>query len=82
MRWELQMLGGKEMFYYTDNPVRDAERYYGKLEDETERRPKCECCGFPIIEDTAYRIGRTFYCEDCMLDEFAVDVEDLMEEEW
>lgn len=68
--------------FMSDNPVRDAESYYARMEEETERRPKCECCGFPIIEDRAFRIGRMLYCEDCMIDEFAVDVDDLMEEEW
>ncbi len=67
------------MFHYTDNPVRDAENYYAEMEEETSKRPICDCCGFPIIEDTAYRIGGMIYCEECMKDECAVDVEDLME---
>lgn len=68
--------------FMSDNPVRDAENYYAQMEEETERRPKCDRCGYPIIEDTAFRIDRMIYCEDCMRDEFAVDVDDLIEEEW
>lgn len=68
--------------FYSDNPIRDAENYYARMEEETAKRPVCDCCGYPIIGDICYRIDGDLYCEDCMRDEFSVNVDDLMDEEF
>lgn len=58
--------------YYSDNPVRDAERY---LDDEMERSqslPVCCSCGEHITSADAYLVFDHLYCEDCFHDS-AVD---------
>lgn len=68
--------------FYSDDPIRDAEHYYANMEEETAKRPVCACCGFHIVDDVCFRIDGDLYCEDCMHDEFAVNVDDLMDEEF
>lgn len=31
------------------------------------KRIICEHCGIPIIEPYAYAVGKTYYCEECVL---------------
>jgi len=39
---------------------------------EMERRermlPKCEWCGSPIYQESAFRINGCWYCDDCLSD--------------
>ena len=39
--------------YMSDDPVLDAERYMMAQDIRLARRPKCDCCGEHIQEDTA-----------------------------
>ena len=56
--------------YFSDDPVRDAERYYEALEqaaiERRERLPYCDECGKKIETEYIYIIGDEFFCEDCM----------------
>lgn len=55
---------------WTDDPVRDAENYYNEMEERLQKLPVCECCGNPIQEEYAYLIYDSWYCPDCMRDNF------------
>lgn len=56
---------------WTDNPVRDAERYYDDLEERDRKALHCDICGGPIAQDEFYfDIDGTAYCERCAREEF------------
>lgn len=51
--------------YYSDNPVRDAERY---LDDEMRysmRLPVCRSCREPLYAERSYLIDGDLYCACC-----------------
>ena len=55
-------------FYYSDDPVRDAER---KMQDEDEwlkSLPVCSYCGQHIQDDEYYEIDEEKVCEECLRD--------------
>lgn len=58
---------------YTDDPVRDAERYYSALE---EMPYVCERCGCELHGE-AYEYLGDYYCADCILEKTYVDLEDM-----
>lgn len=50
---------------WTDNPVRDAERYQQKLDDAPHIY--CDICGETLYEgDTYYDIGGEMWCPECL----------------
>lgn len=57
---------------WTDDPVRDAERYSSRLDEDTEdpedeqARPVCCECEQEIIEDHYYVFDCMAYCPDCV----------------
>lgn len=59
----------------TDNPIRDAEDYYDRLEREQEKREYIECgyCHGPIYKGDGYYDGDIYYpingldiCGECI----------------
>lgn len=46
---------------WTDDPVRDAERYWAEL----DREPVCDRCG-ETLEGHGYRIGGDLICPACL----------------
>lgn len=38
--------------------------------------PVCSNCGEPIMTEKCYKIGKRFYCEDCMENDFSAYVDD------
>lgn len=63
---------------YTDNPVKDAERYYEQLEQELEKLPRCSCCDEPITDEYCYMVNDEPVCESCMDSYYRVSVDDLI----
>ena len=53
---------------WTDNPERDAERYFSDLEDSDRQCLRCVFCGGSIADgDDYYDIGDDMImCEDCL----------------
>ena len=37
-----------------------------------EKRPKCDCCGEPITDDSFYDINGEYLCEECMNNRYLV----------
>lgn len=68
-----------ERMYYTNDPVADAERYYGDMEKQEEKLPVCCECGYPCRGEVAYLINDLWHCADCM-NEYKVYISDYLEE--
>lgn len=64
--------------YYTDDPVRDAERYFSDCEAELEKLPKCSYCGRAIQTEKCYEIADELYCPKCMKKEFEKDTDNFI----
>lgn len=59
---------------WTDNPVRDADRYQSDQEDNL-RCIDCVACGTHLYEgDDYYEIDDMVFCEDCMEDAYKKEV--------
>lgn len=75
---------------FTDDPVRDAERFFEHQEreyDEQNRTEFCECCGKPCGAEPHYKIFDMTACsKECakkLLDEDAIEeiVDDYIDEQ-
>lgn len=53
--------------YWTDDPVKDAERYIADQEKRAaELLPKCADCGEYVQEDYYFEINDEVICPDCL----------------
>ena len=62
--------------FYSDNPVRDAERWMAAQDQKLARRPVCDICGEHIQDDIAYNINGGLVCRDCLENNYMVYLED------
>lgn len=54
---------------WTDDPVRDADRYFAEQERRLSMRPVCRFCGEHIQDGYAYEIPKVgTVCEQCIYD--------------
>lgn len=51
--------------YYSDNPVRDADRYLDDEMEFSQSLPVCHGCGDSIAGEYSYPVGDHLYCQDC-----------------
>lgn len=65
--------------YYSNDPVKDAERYEADRERELEKYPECCHCGVHIQDDYCYLIDGNFYCSDCLEKHYKKDVESFID---
>ena len=56
------------MFYRTDNPIADFNRYDREQSRRAKRLPVCELCGERIYQDDAVCINGSWYCDECLDD--------------
>lgn len=70
--------GGK--MYFSDDPIRDFERWDADREARLARYPVCFFCGCHCQGEKAYLIQDKWICEDCMHD-FSVYLDDYLEDE-
>ena len=54
--------------YYTDDPLRDFERYDSEREKVLENLPRCSCCNQPIQQEKAVYYNDQWCCKDCEVD--------------
>lgn len=66
------------VFYRTDDPVKDAERYDAEQEAELKKMPKCSKCGEHIQDGYLFDIEDTLYCEECAYELFRKDAADYV----
>ena len=67
------------MPYITNDPVRDAERYFAEQDKALEKLPKCSCCGHRIQDDYHYDIDDVLICEGCLERNFRKKIEDYID---
>jgi len=65
--------------FYTDDPVRDAERHFARQEHELSKRPVCIHCEEPVQDSRYVEINDEVYCFDCIKTYFTKRVEDYIE---
>lgn len=70
-------------FSRTDDPVADADRYFGMQYDEEQeylrRLPRCACCHYRIETEECYLINDDLVCPDCLDDHFKKNTDDFLE---
>ena len=66
---------------FTDDPVRDYDRYDAYMAQLEAKLPHCDRCGCPIRE-TYFLINGEILCEDCMHDEYARSSEDYLSDNY
>ena len=54
------------MSFYSDDPVKDADRYIDYQDSMLEELPICTECEEPIQEMECYVIGDRIICEHCI----------------
>lgn len=65
--------------YYSDDPVRDFERYSAQQERELARLPKCGYCCEPIQEHFCFEINDELICVHCLKQNYRREVADYIE---
>lgn len=68
------------MYFRTDDPDRDFDRYDRMMAAREARLPVCDKCGKRIHEDF-FNIGGEILCEDCMNDEYGQSLEDWLRDQ-
>lgn len=65
--------------FYSDDPVRDADRYWAAKEDELDKLPRCCECDEPIQSEYCFEINDELVCPGCMKDNHRKSVENFIE---
>ena len=57
--------------FWTNDPVRDAERYASECEERDKKFIHCSVCGTVILYgDEYFEIDGQNYCPDCLSEQF------------
>ena len=70
--------GMREMFY-TDDPVKDYDRYDEEQTTQLQKLPVCSYCDEPIQDDYLYEFNDELICESCINEIFRKPVDDYVE---
>ena len=65
-------------WFYSDNPVLDAERYQAALDKEEEALPRYSICENPVTDGYYYSINDEVVCADCLEYYYRKEVEDYI----
>lgn len=71
--------GALLVFYRTDDPAADFDRFDAEQQKELEKCPKCSMCDEYIQDDYFYEINDEVVCEECINQNFRKLVEDYVE---
>ena len=52
--------------FYSDDPLRDFDRWDAEQQKALEELPVCADCDNPIQDESAFYINGDWICEDCM----------------
>ena len=66
------------VFYRTDDPAADFDRYDAEQQKQLEKCPKCSMCDEHIQDEHYYEINDEVICEECLNDNFRKSVEDYV----
>lgn len=64
--------------FYSDDPVRDYDRYDAEMARREARLPVCDKCDKPIHDDEYYEVEGWTLCEECMKDMYGRRTEDFV----
>ena len=53
------------MIEFTDDPVRDYDAWVRQEEKRMEAYPICDECGYRIVDDYVWKVGRETFCQEC-----------------
>ena len=65
-------------WFYSDNPVADAEHYQAALDKEEEALPRCSICDEPVKDDYFYLINDEVVCPECLEYHYRKEVNDYI----
>lgn len=65
--------------FFTDDPVKDYDRYQEEQGKQLQKLPKCSCCKTHIQDEHLYEINDEVVCEECLNQNFRKNVEDYIE---
>lgn len=65
---------------FTNDPVRDAERYYDSLDAQLEKYPVCTECGERIQDDECYEFDGQLICSECLKDNHRRYTDDFIDD--
>lgn len=65
-------------FYYSSDPVRDAERYAADQDRRIAQLPVCSYCGEPVQDMHYYQINDEVICPQCLEDNYRKNTEDYI----
>ena len=60
--------------YFTNNPLRDFERYEAEQEENAQKLPLCEICGERIHDEYGYCVDGYWYHEECFEKEYKKEI--------
>ena len=66
------------MSYYSEDPIRDAERYMADQERRLQQCPICSDCDEPIQDDHYYLINDEVICKNCLESNYRKETEDFI----
>lgn len=66
-------------YFRTGDPHDDFDRLDREQARLEERLPVCECCGEVIRDEHYYEVDWEIYCEECMIEKFRRNTDDLLE---
>lgn len=67
------------MFYRTDDPVADFDRYDREHQKALAKLPVCSECDEPITDDMCYEINGEVICPECLDNNHKHWVEDYID---
>lgn len=67
------------MFFLTDDPASDADRYFSERDAELEKLPVCADCGEPVQDDHYYLINDEVICPNCLDSNYRKEIDDYVE---
>lgn len=67
------------MFYVTDDPIADFNRWDAEQQAKLDKLPKCAECGEPIQSEECYELDCGVICPECLEDNHKHWVEDFMD---
>ena len=51
-----------------------------EMEAKLRKRPVCDACGEYIQDEYCYKVGNEVLCRECMVENFRISTESLMED--
>lgn len=65
--------------FYSDDPVRDYDRYCAKQDRELAKLPVCCECDDPIQEEFCYEFDGEYICTSCLIKNHRKQVDDCVQ---